>query len=425
VNPTDLIDWFPCILIFALCLILTPAPLRAEQPAAEPLATVLGDLRSEKPAAHFAAIRELDRIIPKDPSADLSPFLPAVKPLVSFLGWGGCDRFASERAESLLIRLGKIALPEVIETLQKGGLELYRRGDCCIRILAAIDRKQAIAILPNLLAERRLRRQAIKSLGAFGKDALPAADKIREYLSDSDLVVQVYARGALVRITGKTSPYVEELAAMTMNPKLDPTGRFGDAHIIPAEQLWELGDRARTAYPLFIKAFTDSDTSTRHLAIGAFNVKGPTAPAIVDGLIAVLEREDDPKIRACACGALATIGPPAKSAEPTLVKILARDEKESGWLCVIALSNFDTDVSFAALLQAMHSKQTQTRIDVAYYLWKSAARHPKEVRESLTALASDTDPTVRSAATQTLQMLNQSERHSRESPTEGRRSDSH
>ena len=44
-----------------------------------PLATVLTDLQSEKPAVRFAAFRELDRILPKDPSADLSPFLPAVR----------------------------------------------------------------------------------------------------------------------------------------------------------------------------------------------------------------------------------------------------------------------------------------------------------------------------------------------------------
>ena len=78
-NPKDLIDWSPCILIFALSLLLIPAPLRAEQPAAKPLATVLTDLQSEKPAVRFAAFRELDRILPKDPSADLSPFLPAVR----------------------------------------------------------------------------------------------------------------------------------------------------------------------------------------------------------------------------------------------------------------------------------------------------------------------------------------------------------
>lgn len=212
---------------------------------------------------------------------------------------------------------------------------------------------------------------------------------------------------------------------MAMNPKLDPTGQSSDAHILPAEQLWELGDRARTAYPLFIKAFADPDKSTRIWAVRAFNVKGPTAPEIVDGLVAVLEREDDPKIRACACGALATIGSPAKSAEPALVRILARDDKESGWLCVIALSNFDSDASFAALLQAMHSQHRQTRIDVAYYLWKFAPRHSKEVRESLTALASDSDPTVRSAATQTLQMLDPSKRRSRESSRGGKGSDAH
>jgi hypothetical protein len=111
----------------AMCLILTPAPLRAEQPAAKPLATVLGDLRSEEPAVHFAAIRELDRILPKDPNADLSLFLPAVKPLIFFLGWGGHNRSASEMAEALLIRLGKIALPEVIETLQRGDRAPSRR----------------------------------------------------------------------------------------------------------------------------------------------------------------------------------------------------------------------------------------------------------------------------------------------------------
>jgi len=219
-----------------LGLILTQALLRAEQPAAKPLATILKDLRSEEYAVRVGALRELDRVLPTDLGVDLSPFLPAVKPLISFLGRGGPERDASEMAESLLIRLGKIALPEVIEMLQKGGRASPQRV-CCIRILTAIDRKQAIAILPSLLSEPRLRPQTIKSLGAIGKDALPAADKIKQYLSDSDLVVQVYSRGALVRITGAASPYAEELAAMAMNPKLDPTGQYGDAHFCPAEQL--------------------------------------------------------------------------------------------------------------------------------------------------------------------------------------------
>ena len=118
----------------------------------------------------------------------------------------------------------------------------------------------------------------------------------------------------------------------------------------------------------------------------------------------MLERENDPKIRAVPVELLATIGRPPSP--PNRLWLEFREGRKGIRLVMCdALSNFDTDVSFAALLQAVTASKRKLASALPITYPDSLPDIPRKCAHSLAALASDSDLTVRTAATQALQML--------------------
>jgi HEAT repeat protein len=132
------------------------------------------------------------------------------------------------------------------------------------------------------------RAAAIRSIGAFGEDAAPAAGELSAALGDPEVQVRAAAAWALSQI-----------------------GRKGAAAAVPA-----LG-----------KALADSDPRVRDLAALALKAMGPAAAPAVPELIAAL-RDPVAYVRSPVADALGAIGPAARSAVvPMAERLLAKDEQ--------------------------------------------------------------------------------------------------
>jgi HEAT repeat protein len=321
---------------------------------------------------------------------------PDIASLVDQLGWGGLTRESAREAERSLEQIGKPALPTLVNTLRAR----RRQGEwpACIRLIARIDPATALRVLPPFLDDEHVSRDVIEALGTLGRRAAPFAPAIERYLNDPDALTKIFSRMALINLTGEAAPHVDALATIALDPAENDSARF-----LAAEALWSLGDRVRFVYPGFVRAFKDHNPRVRHLAVKAFNIKGPTSDEIVAGLIDVMEHDPLAHIRDCAAGALATIGPAAKPATAALTRVLDSDPQE-GWIYASALISIGGEGVLPPLYRALDSKHKQTRLTTASGLHLFTSSAPEVVRV-LRDHANDPSPEVMGAIEQSLEML--------------------
>ncbi len=326
---------------------------------------------------------------------------PDIAALVDQIGGGGPSEWAALDAERELEHIGKPALGALLTLLRSQSPEHQQQRQACVRLLAKIDPPTALAVLPAYLGDSSpwVRQEVIRALGSLGTRASSLADRVRPFVDDSDAVTRVFARIALIQMTGERTPHLRALADIALDPNADVEK---DAAI---SQLWSLGDRAREVYPLFIARFHARDAEARRAAVGAFNWKGPEAPEIVAGLLDVMEHDPSPRIRESAVGALATIGPAARPAVPALVRTLDRDP-DNGWIYALALIHIGDESTLPVLFRALDSRHVQTRLTTASDLTQFRS-DAAEVARVLRRHMKDPSPEVRTAIADSLRILDQ------------------
>jgi HEAT repeat protein len=131
---------------------------------------------------------------------------------------------------------------------------------------------------------------------------------------------------ALVKLTGKTEPYVPALAETFQKEKNSERRREA------LEALVELGPDARAALPTLIAAVKEKGggefphSEFRHEAATALIHFGPDAKAAVPDLIDMLQTSYFAG-KVAAAEALGAIGPDAKEAVPALEQMTAEDDR--------------------------------------------------------------------------------------------------
>jgi len=237
--------------------------------------------------------------------------------------------FVAYGAMEALGAMGSLAQPAVaplmnkFEAVQPGEREAsFRKRE----ILTALERigPGAAEAVPRLLLWLPENPAAARVLGQIGPDADSAVPALERMFHDGTTDARVFSAFALVKITGKTDPYVPALAEVFQRNK---TPRYrGEA----LRALVELGPDARAALPAFLQALKTkrppglSTRDFRREAATALVHFGPEAKEAVPYLIEMV-RDSYYTAKIAAADALGAIGPEAREAIPALEQMAEED----------------------------------------------------------------------------------------------------
>lgn len=192
-----------------------------------------------------------------------------------------------------------------------------RRAAQVLGQLGADASSAAPALLEALKADDvSLRREAAGALGAISppESVMP---QLREALEDEDVLVRVAAAAALWKIERSPTTIVPFLVGIVKD-KRSP-GRAAAAAVIG-----DIGKPAQDALPALRGAAQEKEFHGLRVAAARslWQVSGMTGE-VVDVLIDVIRKSQDPKTRSAAATALGEIGPAAKSSVPAIVEMIA------------------------------------------------------------------------------------------------------
>jgi len=310
------------------------------------LAASLGSKNHKERTAALASLAKLVAV-KKDGFAEFSP---VVEPLFNLAGWGGVAREKARVAEDLIVRIGNVASPLLMQRLKSTQAHDRR---VAAELLTRIGPPDAslVSLLRPLLSDPDgfVRKAAIEGLGVVGTPAKEAVDDLEQVaINDSILPRRVGACIALIHVTGASEERVRALAAF-----LELTEPCDGAAAFAASALGDLGPKARVAEPQLLAALKHVDGQVRVNSAAALGQVGANSPESVTALIELLKNDPEREARRSAAGALGAIGPQAKAAVPALRVALKGDGQGGWWVVADALARIGGEEVVPVLVEAL------------------------------------------------------------------------
>ena len=157
---------------------------------------------------------------------------------------------------------------------------------------------------------------AMRAIGSFGKDAVPALGTLERGLGDSDVEIRLAAAWAFSQIAGAAAPSLPALEHALSDPSVR-------VRCMTALALRAMGPKAAPAVPALIKALNDAAPYVRAPAADALGNIGAGSKDAVSALgERLLSTEDQTYVLRSVAAALGNIGPAAASALPVLQQAL-------------------------------------------------------------------------------------------------------
>jgi len=203
--------------------------------------------------------------------------------------------------------------PDLPEAVPPGtvGLPVYRG----LPLAAYRDKLQS--------ASAAERPDVLRALGAFGEDALPAANEVAAALADSDAQVRSAAAWALGQMGGIAHAAVPALAKTLSDPSPRVRG-------LAALALRDMGPEAAPAVPQLIRTLNDPASYVRASAASALGAVGPSASAAIQPLAErLLVNGEEGFVLSSIAYALGAMGPAARPALPALEQILKMNRQSA------------------------------------------------------------------------------------------------
>jgi HEAT repeat protein len=259
-----------------------------------------------------------------------------------------------------------------------------------------LDKTKAewLAILDDASAKPRMRKAAVIALSIFGPgeaDVLPALSKALS--SDKDEAVRVQIASVLGSVKpGALRDSLPTLADVLKDDKSSAV-RAATANLIG-----KLGELAKPALSVLVRALKDADASVRASAVEAIGQTGAEAKTAINDMLPLL-KDADASVRYSTAFALGRFGPDAAAAIPELLQVLEKDSSAvarhevARILGLIGGSSGKTVVP--ALVKALQNdKSDDVRRQLALTLAKMGDIKG-EMKEILDVLKNDKDRTVR------------------------------
>jgi HEAT repeat protein len=162
-----------------------------------------------------------------------------------------------------------------------------------------------------------LRADALRSVGSFGPQAVPALPQLNSALQDSDRQVRIAAAWAISQVAPSTNEATVKVLERALSDT-DPRVRS-----IAAVALRQIGPGAVDAVPQLIGALDDPVAFVRAPAADALGAIGPAARSAVGPLSKrLLVKGEQVFVLRSIAYALGNIGPDAGSAIPALEEAL-------------------------------------------------------------------------------------------------------
>ncbi|HET6883430.1 MAG TPA: HEAT repeat domain-containing protein [Pirellulales bacterium] len=215
-----------------------------------------------------------------------------------------------------------------------------------------------------------------------------------------------------------------------------------------ADELADLGPKAKAAAPALLKAAKDEDARVRGHAAHALGQVGDKSEAVVNGLFA-LATDSDALVRRAAIRALKALRLPRKLTMPKMVKALKSaepadaaailasiaeageealpflieclDDKEAGYWACLALGDMGPAAKDAVpkLIKLEQSGEPQVRLQALVALGQIGPAAQAAIPLMVKALQADKTPGVRYAAAFALGQIGTSDKQARAALTEG------
>lgn len=301
------------------------------------LPVVLESLSNGDKSAKKDALRLIGTIGPR--AQDAVPFLMAAFEDREIRN----ERRLSEEVSKCLGKIGRAAVPQLIDAVKEPGNYLRSWGAC--DAIAAIGPEAQPAVQPLIEGLRKVSRTdyifheraslALASIGsndeafvrdllellgdqpaqagvaeALAKYGLPVVPQLIELLRDGDALRQSGAALALGKIGPDAKEAVPELSAALKH-------RIIGVRLRAAQALGRMGSESSDVIPDLIIVLRDKNESVRREASIALGRIGPSAvPAL-----AITLKENDRILRRNSLDALAAIGPEAKAAVPDIIPL--------------------------------------------------------------------------------------------------------
>jgi HEAT repeat protein len=273
---------------------------------------------------------------------------------------GNLESDVPERRQAAAEALGRFGGDAVKAVPSLLPLLLDEDGKTCRAALEALDRidgkwpqsEAAKKLLPDLVkrldhANADLRREAVRALGRFGKEAAPAVPKLVKLLDDPDPNVRRDATSSLVRIDDKWAQALDPARAVPLLRDV-LTDRDPSVRKKAAETLGGFGKNSAGAIGGLVLLLADADEDVVKPAAEALGrIDGnwlQTEPArkAIPGL---MKRLRDPlgAVRTNAAAALGRFGKDAAAAVTALVLCAADAVKDVRAAALVALGRIDED----------------------------------------------------------------------------------
>ena len=387
------------IVATAAVVLVLGAVLAGDEDAGVPagdVGRVIRDMESPNRETRFEALRTLVKMVRKQPQDDTTVFVPVVPSLVSYVIGGGIGCTDASLALTTILRIGKPAVPAVIEELKS---RESRRRAAAIDILTRMGPGNApvVAAITPLTADpdTHVRRVCFESLGKLGGEAIEAVPALEKARDDPHPHNVIACCTALVLITGRGKPYTDHIAGLLRS---DRSGVRSCA----ATGLGKCRRLAHDCWPQLLKLAKDKATGPRSCAVAALDDIGADNDQVIHTLIEVLKNDPNLQIRRMTASILGRMGPRAKRAVPVLWDSLRPGK---GWyVSVVALARIGGAKEAPGLLRALEIEDRSIRITVVRELAALAAG-ASEAREALRKCLSHPNEEVRNMASAALREI--------------------
>lgn len=295
--------------------------------------------------------------------AELALFGPVVDPLLSHVGYGGISRRESEEAANILVRIGKPAVPSLLDGLQSRDERLRRMSANLLVRINPDDISVESELLP-LLDDRDefVLQEAMKCLETIQKSAgldeqvtIPAMQARLPKLSPRE---QLWMLHILARHPNHREPSL--LAMKDFLSHENPRWRM-----IAATRLSELDALPEDASQALLPGLKHPDAQLRCDIAGALGELQMVSDEVIDSLIEVVQQDENRSVRRNAASSLGRLGPVARRAMPALLAAIGRDadvtRTSSWWLEVQSVGRVGGADAIPHLIRYLESPDSETR----------------------------------------------------------------
>jgi HEAT repeat protein len=298
-------------------------------------------------------------------------------------------RSGSLTAQFAIVRLGRAAVPGLVEALKDSDPNVRATAGDTLRMLGVKAREAVPALLAALVAEQDDGpiRAMVSALTAIGLDAsmIPA---LSAALGRGPLSAYA-AADALAGIGEASVPALLEIAK---------TAGMGTEGHYAIDALGRIGPSAASAVPTLIEFLQAERSLHRPAAAEALGRMGsaaaPALPALVAGV-----RSDREYVRTACVKALTALGPVAAPALPDLLALAGDDSQDvqiPALLAIVATRTRSPE-AFALLVKILQSTDPDDRVAVVGAV-PELAPTPEGALDALALAAEDVEPRVREAS---------------------------